>query len=131
MDFAKAFDSVPHCRLLLKLESLGIGGKLLSWLEYFLTKRFQRVVIDGSYSEWLPVRSGVPQSSILGPLLFLLYLDDIHYTISHSSIQMFADDVALYKEITTESDSKLLQEDLDSIVKWSHKVATKLKSIKV
>ena len=104
LDLAKAFDSVPHTRLLLKLECLGIRGNLLSWLGYFLTKRFQRVVINGTFSQWLPVLSGVPQGSVLGPLLFLLYVDDIHHCVSYSSVQMFADDIALYREIIFPSD---------------------------
>ena len=100
--FAKAFDSVPHSR----------GRDLLSWFDYFLTRHFQiGVVVNGTCSEWLPVRSGVPQGSCsLGP--FVVY--DIHHPVSHSSTQLFTDDVALYKEIVTESDSALLQADLNS-----------------
>ena len=121
LDLAKAFYSVPHSLLLLKLENLGIRGNLLSWLKYFLTRRFQRVIINGAFSEWLPLLSGVPQGSVLGPLLFLLYIDDIHHCVSHCSIQMFADDIALYKEITSPSDQDLLQADLNQVYTWSRK----------
>ena len=121
LDLAKAFDSVPHSQLLLKLGNLGIQGNLLSWLKYFLTRRFQQVIINGAFSEWLPVLSGVPQVSVLGPLLFLLYIDDIHHCVSHCSIQMFADDIALYKEITSPSDQDLLQADLNQVYTWSCK----------
>jgi len=115
LDIAKAFDSVSHQRLLLRLESLGIHGILLLWFISFLTKRYQRVVIDGSFSEWLPVRSGVPQGSVLGPLLLLLYVDELHKIILHSNIKFFADDIALYKEIKSPSDRELLQDDLTKI----------------
>ena len=79
------------------------------------------MIINGAFSEWLPVLSGVPQVSVLGPLLFLLYIDDIHHCVSHCSIQMFADDIALYKEITSPSDQDLLQADLNQVYTWSHK----------
>jgi len=109
----KAFDSVPHNCLLLRLESLGgIHGNLLLW---FLTKRYQRIVVNGCISEWLPVRSGVPQGSVLGPLLFL---DELHKIIHHSTIKLFADDIALYREIVSPADCDLLQEDLSKIYDW-------------
>ena len=82
LDFEKAFDSVPHDRLLLKLERFGITGSLLSWLSNFLQGRSQRVVIEGCQSDWAPVTSGVPQGSILAPLLFILYVNDIPESLS-------------------------------------------------
>jgi len=94
LDFAKAFDSVPHHRLLFKLQSLGVSGDPLDWTKCFLTTRSHRVVINGQYSEWLPVASGVLQGSILGPLLFILYIDDIRHVVEHSSIKFFADDLS-------------------------------------
>ena len=94
-------------------------GNLRSWLGSFLTNRYQRDVIDCCFSEWLPVRSGVPQGSVLGPLLFLLYIDEIHHIISNSTVKLFADDIALYKQIVSTHDETLLQEDLTKVYQWS------------
>ena len=119
LDFAKAFDSVPHQRLLLKLECLGICGNLLHWFRSYLIDRYQRVVINGHYSEWLPVLSGVPQGSILGPLLFILYVNDLHSLIKSSSLKIYADDVALYTIVSSYQDCVNLQDDLARTYDWS------------
>ncbi len=105
IDFAKAFDSVPHERLLLKLQAYGVGGSLLQWFRSFLTTRKQRVVVNGHFSDWSNVSSGVPQGSILGPLLFILYINDIS-SVVRSKIKMFADDVTLYTTVQTNEDCK-------------------------
>ena len=110
-DFKKAFDSVPHCRLLLKLKSYGISGNLLSWLSSFLTGRLQRVTLDNVYSEWSNVISGVPQGSVLGPILFLLYINDIPSVVD-SHLLLFADDIKLYRRIQSENDIIQLQKDI-------------------
>ena len=119
LDLAKAFDSVPHCHLLLRLDLLGIRGDLLNWFRAFLTCRRQRVVINGQTSNWLDVHSGVPQGSVLGPLLFILYMDDLHSSVTGSTLKIFADDVAVYKVVTSVSDCHVLQEDLSSIFCWT------------
>ena len=117
MDFAKAFDKVSHDRLLYKLEGYGIRGKTLSWISDFLHGRSQRVVIDGENSSSCPVTSGVPQGSVLGPILFLLYINDIGDNIS-SQIRLFADDTILYKVINSDADAAMLQADIDKLEKW-------------
>ena len=98
LDFSKAFDSVPHERLLLKLNKYGIDGPLLLWFRHFLTNRLQRVGIRGTYSNWSAVTSGVPQGTILGPILFLIYVNDIP-NIVNSSVKLFADDTKIYREL--------------------------------
>ena len=95
LDYRKAFDSVPHQRLIVKLKSLGITGKLLSWLTNFLTSRIMRVGIRGCFSEWILILSGIPQGSVLGPLLFLLFVNDLPDWIL-TSIRMFADDTKIW-----------------------------------
>ena len=130
LDLAKAFDSVSHPRLLIKLEALGITGDLLNWFKAFLSDRRQRVVVNGQFSSWLPVTSGVPQGSVLGPLLFLLYINDISTVVSYSKVKLFADDVTVYKEISCPNDATLLQLDLSNIAQWAQKWLLRLNPLK-
>ena len=121
LDFSKAFDSVSHVLLIHKLQSFGINGNLLNWLNSYLSDRQQRVVIEGSKSAWLPVKSGVPQGSILGPLLFLLYINDMPGVVSSSSVALFADDAKCFRSIKNIDDCLKLQRDLDKLFHWSVK----------
>ena len=100
LDFQKAFDTVPHLRLISKLKSYGIKGKLLSWIENFLFERKQRVVLNESYSNWTPVTSGIPQGSVLGPILFTIYINDLPDTLINTT-KLFADDTKIYSVIKT------------------------------
>ena len=97
-DFARAFDSVPHERLLLKAGYYGIRNKTNTWLRSFLTGRSQRVVINGSASSWSPVISGVLQGTVLGPIFFLMFINDLP-TNTTSGIKLFADDCVLYRPL--------------------------------
>ena len=120
LDFAKAFDKVPHKRLLEKIEKHGIGGKLLRMIKNWLCNRKQRVCILGKFSQWQNVLSGVPQGSVLGPLLFLIYINDLESGIVNNVLK-FADDTKMFGNIVDEWDRSLLQKDLDELVNWSHK----------
>ena len=118
LDFSKAFDSVPHYILLHKLQTFGFNNTPLNWLNNYLHNRSHPVIIEGTVSPPLPVKSGVPQGSILGPLLFFLYINDICEVCS-SSISLYADDAKLYRRITTINDALILQSDLDALFAWS------------
>ena len=116
LDISKAFDKVCHKGLLAKLKSNGINGSLLRWFESYSTERYQRVIIEGTSSDWAPIEAGVPQGSVLGPLLFLVYINDIADNIS-STYFLFADDSLLLDEVISPIDTaNKLNSDLDSIV---------------
>ena len=118
LDLAKAFDSVPHERLLLKASYYGIRGKLHTWLRCFLTECKQRVVVNGTSSDWSAVSSGVPQGTVLGPVLFLLYINDLPNSIS-STVKLFADDSVVYRQIQRVEDHSILQQDLFNLEQWA------------
>ena len=121
LDFAKAFDKVPHSALINKLSRFGISALLRQWFQSYLSNRSQRVTLQGTKSNWLQLTSGVPQGSILGPLLFLAYIDNIPQCIRHhSKIAIFADDSKLYKTISKPSEKILFQQDLTQLFNWSH-----------
>ena len=119
-DISKAFDTVSHSILLTKLWSFGITGVLWSWFKDYLSNRSQRVSINHYLSNPLPVLSGVPQGSILGPLLFLIYINDISSNIQHSQLLAFADDTKCFKHINNHSEQGDLQDDIDTISNWSN-----------
>ncbi len=122
LDFSKAFDKVDHSTLLLKMHNYGIQGCLLDWTESFLRGRTQRVLVDGALSDPSPVLSGVPQGTVLGPLFFLIYINDIHKELSPGTIiRLFADDSLLYRTIASETDCIILQKDLDALQRWERR----------
>ena len=116
-DLTKAFDSVPHRQLITKLEVIGLNEHLISWITDNLTNRHQSVVLNGKTSTPLPVTSGVPQGSVLGPLLFLIYINDINdlRLSTGSKLVLYADDILLYRPIFSGKDYALLQEDIDAL----------------
>ena len=118
LDFRKAFDTVPLERLLIKLKAYGIKGNLLEWIKSFLIERKQRVLVNGTTSEWTDVVSGVPQGSVLGPALFLIFINDLPDTV-HSLVKIFADDTKIFTSVNKESDTLKIQSDLDALSKWS------------
>jgi hypothetical protein len=120
LDFAKAFDKVPHHRLLHKLEYYGVNPKTNRWIRSFLENREQSVILEGTVSMQVQVLSGVPQDTVLGPLLFLAYTNDMPETATSSEIKLFADDSLLYRTINNQTDSHLLQRDLTILEDWKN-----------
>ena len=120
LDFSKAFDTVPHDRLLGKLEFYGITGPVHNWIRSFLKGRTQSVMVEGEHSRKDSVLSGVPQGTVLGPLLFLLFVNDLPNCVSEGTrTRLFADDCLVYREIRSQQDRVQLQADLDALGAWS------------
>ena len=130
LDFAKAFDKVDHNLVLKKAQALGINGRLLSWLKQFLLNRTQSVVVNGKISSPQDVISGVPQGSVLGPLIFLILISDIDSDILHSLIASFADDTRATKGLKCENDAADLQNDLFRIYQWAERNNMEFNSLK-
>ena len=137
LDFAKAFDSVDHDILLAKLKSYGVSGNLLNWFIDYLHDRIQRVVVDGVASDWATVTSGVPQGSLLGPILFVIFINDFPNVVSDTSqTALYADDPKLYKSFTCLGSCESLQQSLNHLTMWSHEnnisfIASKCKELTV
>jgi hypothetical protein len=118
LDFAKAFDKVPYQRLFKKLRAHGIGGSISRWIQNWLSGRRQKVSINKNYSDWQEVRSGVPQGSVLGPILFLIYINDLDVGVI-SKLGKFADDTKLGRGVPNEIEIQSLRDDLNKIFQWS------------
>ena len=119
LDFSKAFDKVDHRIVLTKLSAHGVRGKLLHWIESFLTARYQQVIVNGVLSKPCPVVSGVPQGSVIGPLLFLILLSDIDSNIVSSFLSSFADDTRISRGVAGVTDASALQKDLEIVYQWA------------
>ena len=117
LDFKKAFDKVPHKRLITKLRMYGMDNRVVDWIEDFLRDRRQRVIVNGEKSGWRDVSSGIPQGSVLGPSLFIVYINDLPETL-HSESKIFADDTKVHTEVE-EGGAERLQEDIDRLQEWS------------
>ena len=118
LDFSKALDTVPHQKLLHKMRQYGVDGNINAWLCGFLTNRKMRVVIDGKASEAVPVDSGVPQGTVLGPLLFLCHINGLPDAVK-STVRLFADDCLLYRQVKSTEDHISFQQDLQNLETWA------------
>jgi hypothetical protein len=118
LDFAKAFDTVPHRRLIHKLKAYGVKGKLLEWIKAFLKNRRQRVVQGEIVSSWGEVLSGVPQGSVLGPFLFVVFINDLAESLN-SCAKLYADDTKIISKMNGDEDRMALQDDLNKAFEWS------------
>ena len=120
LDFAKAFDTVPYRRLLGKLQAYGIKGHILNWITEYLNDRSQVVLVNGEKSNPAPVISGIPQGTVLGPLLFVIYINDLLDNVKSDGF-LFADDTKIFHEVTSREDALILQEDINKLEVWSNK----------
>jgi hypothetical protein len=131
LDFSKAFDTVPHNLLLNKLDHYGIRGNILIWIGEFLSNRQQCVIVEGESSSQVHVESGVPQGTVLGPLMFLIFINDLPDQVdSHSQVRLFADDCLLYRNINSVDDHVVLQNDLLSLEQWANRWGMKFNAKK-
>jgi len=120
LDMAKAFDRVSHKKLVYRLEMFGLRNPLLAWIKDYLTNRRHRVIIEGTASDWKPLTSGVPQGSIIDPILFLVYVNDIMENLSAgTSFPLYADDTKCARVINDFNDCYTLQNDLTAVCDWS------------
>ncbi|MEM7163782.1 MAG: reverse transcriptase family protein, partial [Bacteroidota bacterium] len=126
LDFAKAFDTVCHSKLIECLKSIGISGSVLLWIKDYLTGRYQFVELNGVKSTLLEIFSGVPQGSLLGPILFLIFIKNIRSSINFSEVSLFADDAKVYFKFHDSTETLFLQEDLTSVFEWSEKMQLSL-----
>ena len=129
LDFEKAFDTVPHELLKSKLHGFGVNKSVMNWIDSFLSKRQQCVVVNGSKSTYEDVASGVPQGTVLGPILFLAHINDIADDVS-SEVRLFADDCVCYREIKTTDDCEKMQKDIDTLGQWAEKWGMRFQPVK-
>ena len=130
-DFEKAFDKVPHKRLISKLRSYKLHQSIVDWIENFLTDRKQRVKVSGEFSCWIKVLSGIPQGSILGPLLFIIFINDlVDISTDNIKLYLFADDAKMYCHIRDTDDIDSLQTSINKFVDWTEKWQVKLNTDK-
>ena len=119
-DFMKAFDKVPHLRLAHKIEKYGIKGNILGWIKDFLDKRTQIIKVGNEESNIADVTSGIPQGSVLGPILFVIYINDLPEVVDQDSyVYLFADDTKVFRRINTNNDRLILQNDISELTEWS------------
>ena len=128
LDFNKAFDKVAHEKLISKLHLYGIRGKTLSWIKDFLKTRSQAIVLNGVKSDKIAVSSSVPQGSVLGPIVFLAYINNLPDQVK-SRVRLFADDTAIYVAISSEGESVTLQNDLHCLEIWGKRWSHELQSV--
>ncbi len=119
LDLSKAFDTVPHKRLIAKIKAHGIEGNILSWIEEWLRNRKQRVVMNGEVSEWMNVTSSVVQGSVLGPICFSIYMDDMDDGLK-ATLSKFADNTKVIYPIKTQEDQQILQNDINNLLQWAN-----------
>ena len=120
LDFTKSSDTVPHHRLLAKLQAYGLRGKVLNWISEFIRVRSQEVIVNGAKSETAPVLSGIPKGTVLGPVRFVIYINDILENLSSEGL-LFADDRKVFRKITSQEDALNLQFDIKALEDWCKK----------